>query len=69
MGRECGESRLNVLKQPCSTRTWEVELRPWVERFQAGGRTRAVPATYRKPLRSLRQLAAALSMFGPLLRC
>ena len=32
MGRVSGESRLNLLKQPRSPQTWEVELRPWVER-------------------------------------
>jgi hypothetical protein len=33
MGRESGESRLNVLKQPRSARTSKVELRLCVERF------------------------------------
>lgn len=69
MGRVFGESRLNLLKQPRSAQTWEVELRRWVERVKAGGRTGAVSAAYRKPLRNLRRLAAALSIFGPLLRC
>jgi len=69
MGRVSGESRLNLLKQPRSAQTWEVELRPWVERVSAGGRTGAVSATHSKPLRSLNQPAAALSIFGPLLRC
>jgi hypothetical protein len=32
MGRVSGESRLNLLKQLRSFQTWEVELRPWVER-------------------------------------
>jgi hypothetical protein len=32
MGRVFEESRLNLLKQPRSFQTWEVELRPWVER-------------------------------------
>jgi hypothetical protein len=32
MGWVSGESRLNLLKQPRSAQTWEVELRPWVER-------------------------------------
>jgi hypothetical protein len=68
MGRVSGESRLNLLKQPRSFQTWEVELRPWVERVYAGGRTGAVSATYRKPLRSRRQPVAALSMLGPLSR-
>jgi hypothetical protein len=27
------QTYLNVLKQPRSAWTWEVELRPWVERF------------------------------------
>jgi NAD(P)-dependent dehydrogenase (short-subunit alcohol dehydrogenase family) len=27
------ETYLNVLKQPRSAWTWEVELRPWVEKF------------------------------------
>jgi NAD(P)-dependent dehydrogenase (short-subunit alcohol dehydrogenase family) len=27
------ETYLHVLRQPCSAWTWEVELRPWVERF------------------------------------
>lgn len=27
------DTYLHVLMQPRSTRTWEVELRPWVERF------------------------------------
>ena len=26
-------SYLNVLRQPRSAWTWEIELRPWVERF------------------------------------
>jgi hypothetical protein len=33
MGRESGESRPNVLKQQRSAWTWEVELRPWLERI------------------------------------
>jgi hypothetical protein len=32
MGRVSGESLLNLLKRPRSFQTWEVELRPWVER-------------------------------------
>ncbi|HEY4868685.1 MAG TPA: oxidoreductase, partial [Candidatus Dormibacteraeota bacterium] len=27
------ETYLNVLRQPRSAWTWEIELRPWVERF------------------------------------
>ena len=27
------ESYMHVVKQPRSAWTWEVELRPWVERF------------------------------------
>ena len=34
MGRVSGESRLNLLKQPRSSQTLEVELRPWVERVK-----------------------------------